>query len=339
MKKCIYCITALVLMGCSSMQPLELKTSIEYKPDITLQDASDLASEVAGEYADRSREDYKELVKADQYLLHAAAVGIIGVASSAHADVLTTASLFGGYVGAQKAYTGPLGKAKLYLEAASAAQCVEKHAARLIPEVKKLDDKSFSIFALQSDLNDELSKLKAAIGHFDMAYARLQGKEKEEFDSALAKVNLGGFSSFDEIYQFGKSSLESIQATIRQVEDLPFLIIDKLQQIDLEVTRRFITETVDIDTVIATLKQGQSSPPVESVPEQQSLQGVDKGAPEGFFDMNDLQLTQTATQDVLNLSKQVVYLSNLYASLDLSPLTKNANSIKSCVVATVQVND
>lgn len=299
-----------------------------------------MASNIADQYTKRSLSDYNELVKADQYLLHAAVVGIAGVAFSAHSDVLTGAGLFGGYIGAQKTYAGPLGKAKLYLEAASAAQCVEKNSAKLLSAVGKLNYDSLSIIQLEEELYSSLNEFDLQIYGFRNLYHQLKEEEKQQFDSAFSQINLGKFSNFKEIYDYGLATQEKLRGTLELVDGLPFLIIDKLKQIDMEVSRRFITESVDIDTVIASLKSGQSEQSATGATGGENIQASAGMPPEPERNKSlELITIENATLSALDTANHILNLSNLYYSRDLSSLGENTRALKSCIVATVQIND
>jgi hypothetical protein len=340
MKKFTIIFILLTLSSCASLE-LHDKITFEFTDSPSLKDGIEKASTLEQKYIDTSRQNYKDLVTLDQFLLHSALVGVIGVASSAHTDVLTTAGIFGGYIGAQKAYAGPLGKAKLYLEGASAAQCVQRHTGQLIPFVTELQDE-FDIAAIKLDLKTALTKLRKLDNQIENHRKTLTGKDLTDFDARLNTMSLGDFDSLKGVLTYGEERLEDIKDTITEVDNLPYMVMRKLQEIDMEVTRRFITETVDINTVIATLKEIQVTPPEapkEEVEEDVTVDDADNQKIAKAIDPAAAGKANTDLSDAVEEAKNILLLSNQFTSKDLTLLSTSTAAIKACVVATVQATD
>lgn len=340
MKKFTFVFISLTLCGCASLE-LHDKITFDFTGSLSLEDGIEKASTLEQKYIDASRQNYKDLVTLDQFLLHSALVGVIGVASSAHTDVLTTAGIFGGYIGAQKSYAGPIGKAKLYLEGASAAQCVQRHAGQLIPFVTELQDE-FDIAGTKKSLRTALTNLRKLDNQIEKYRKKLTGQDLTYFDARLKTMSLGDFESLKDVLTYGEERLEDIKDTITKVDNLPYMVMRKLQEIDMEVTRRFITETVDINTVIATLKEIQVAPP--EAPKEEVEEDVT------VADANNRNIEETTNQEVadnantdlgnaVEEAKNILLLSNKFTSKDLTLLSTSTAAIKACVVATVQATD
>jgi hypothetical protein len=337
MKKLTVAFISLSLCSCASLKLHEQQT-FDFSSPVTLKGSISKATEIEKQYLEITRKNYDELVTLDQFLLHSALVGVIGVASSAHTDVLTTAGVFGGYVGAQKAYAGPLGKAKLYLEGAAAVQCVQRHTGQLLPFVEDLQE-DFKLKQLKVDLANELRSLKALNEKIEGYEQTFTGADKTLFSASLNSMSLGNFDSLNGVQNYGFERLEDVKATIVDVDNLPYLVFKKLQEIDMEVTRRFITETVDINTVIATLKQIQTAEP--ETPQEQVDEDVNVSLPQSEEEQKSETLAPAYKDlgEAVEVAKKVLQLSNKYTTKDLSLLTSSTASIKACVVATVQATD